>query len=196
MLQSFMLTSVLAVAFFSDRIFDGHSLAGWHSVGGGKWTVEKGVLTGTCAKADEQGILLWDRSVKDFTAHLEFRISDGNSGFYFRCEKLDAQPLLKGMQAEIDAIEDVGGIWETAGRGWVFKPNAEIHKNSGFKPGEWTKMDVSAIGSHYIVKLNGKVTTDIDDPKGRTEGAVGLQLHGGMDMKVEFRNMNLTMKNN
>lgn len=178
-----------------DAIFDGKTLDGWETVGGGKWTVEKGVLKGQCSKADEQGVLLYAKPVKDFTARLQFRISDGNSGFYFRTERVEGQPLLKGMQAEIDAIEDVGGIWETAGRGWVFKPTAEIHKASGFVPGQWTRMDVSAIGDHYVVKLNGKITTDIVDPDGRKDGRVGLQLHGGMDMTVEFRDIHLSPKN-
>jgi Domain of Unknown Function (DUF1080) len=188
-----MVTSI-ALLLVADKMFDGKSLKGWTQLGGGTWVVEKGVLKGTCTKADDQGVLLYDKPVKDFEANLEFRISGGNSGFYFRCERLDAQPLFKGMQAEIDAIDDVAGIWETAGRGWIFKPTPEIHATTKFKPGEWTKMNVKAIGTHYTVKLNGKVVTDIDDPQGRTEGAVGLQLHGGVDMTVEFRNMSLTHK--
>lgn len=188
-----MLAILLLAASF-DKIFDGHSLKGWEVVGGGKWTVKDGVLKGECSKTDEQGILVYEKPVKDFEAHLEFRISGGNSGFYFRAERIKEQPLVKGFQAEVDAIEDVGGIWETAGRGWVSKPTAEIHSASGFKPGAWTKMDVSAHGTHYLVKLNGKVTAEIDDPEGRTEGVVALQLHGGMDMTVEFRNIVLTPK--
>ena len=192
MLEFDMLT--LATILAAQKIFDGKTLSGWSPIGGGKWTVEKeGVLKGMCAKADDQGILLWEKPVKDFTAKLKFRITKGgNSGFYFRCERLTAQPLLKGMQAEIDAIEDVAGIWETAGRGWVYKPTAEVHAKTNFKQEEWSSMDVSAIGTHYIVKLNGKTVTDIDDPMGRIEGAVGLQLHGGMDMTVEFKEMYLT----
>jgi hypothetical protein len=187
-----MLT-LLALVVSGHKIFDGKTLNGWTIVGGGKWTVEKGgVLKGMCAKTDEQGVLLFEKPVKDFTAHLQFKITEGgNSGFYFRCEKLSAQPLLRGMQAEIDAIEDVAGIWETAGRGWVFKPTAAIHAATKFKQSEWSTMDVSAIGTHYTVKLNGKTVTDIDDPMGRKEGAVGLQLHGGMDMTVEFRDITL-----
>jgi hypothetical protein len=175
-------------------MFDGKSLDGWEVVGGGKWVAEGGVLRGTCAKADEQGVLVYKDAVKDFEARLEFRIADGNSGFYFRAERVKEQPLLKGFQAEVDAIFDVAGIWETAGRGWVFQPTKEIHGKTNFKPGEWTKMWVSAHGSHYVVKLNGVTVTDIEDPQGRPEGAVGLQLHGGMDMKVEFRNLFLTEK--
>ena len=142
-----MLT-LLAVFVASNKIFDGKTLSGWEIVGGGKWTVERGVLKGECAKADEQGILLYEKPVKDFTAKLQFRISGGNSGFYFRTERVTGQPLVRGMQAEIDAIDDVAGIWETGGRGWVYKPTPEVHAKTKFKPGAWTKMDVSAIGSH------------------------------------------------
>ncbi|MCB8932376.1 MAG: DUF1080 domain-containing protein [Fimbriimonadaceae bacterium] len=186
-----------ALLFFAsaDKIFDGKTLNGWEVVGGGQWTVDGGVLKGHCAQADEQGVLIYEKPVRDFEANLEFRISGGNSGFYFRAERIKEQPLVKGFQAEIDAIEDVGGIWETAGRGWVFKPNAEVHAKAKFTPGQWTKMEVSAVGSHYTVRLNGATITDIDDPQGRKEGVVALQLHGGMDMTVEFRNIYLTRRN-
>ncbi|MBX7132113.1 MAG: DUF1080 domain-containing protein [Fimbriimonadaceae bacterium] len=185
-----MLALLLCIA--SDTsIFDGRTLNGWEVVGGGKWTVADGVLKGTCTKSDEQGVLIYKKPVRDFNAKLQFRISEGNSGFYFRAERIKEQPLVKGFQAEVDAIEDVGGIWETAGRGWVSKPTAEIHAATKFKPGAWTDMDVSAIGTRYVVKLNGHTTVDIDDPQGRREGCIGLQLHGGVDMTVEFRNLHL-----
>ncbi len=188
-----MVSAVLLLALQTHGlIFDGKSLDGWEVVGGGTWTVAEGVLKGHCSKSDEQGVLVYKNPVKDFTAHLEFRISEGNSGFYFRTERIKEQPLLKGMQAEVDAIEDVGGIWETAGRGWVSKPDAALHAKTGFKPGEWTKMDVAAKGTHYTVKLNGTTTVDIDDPAGRKEGFVALQLHGGMEMTVEFRDIHLS----
>lgn len=184
--------TLLAAALLSDKIFNGNNLDGWTQVGGGKWVVEKGVLTGSCTKSDEQGILVHKEPVKDFTAKLQFKISRGNSGFYFRTERIDAQPLVKGMQAEIDAIDDVAGIWETAGRGWVFKPTPEIHATAKFVPGAWAQMEVTAKGTHYIVKLNGKTITDIEDPEGRKEGWVALQLHGGVDMTVSFKDMYLT----
>ena len=186
-----MVALVAALAML-DPIFDGKSLKGWEVVGGGKWSVAKGVLKGECTKADEQGILLYEKAVEDFSAHVEFRISDGNSGFYFRTERIKEQPLVKGMQAEIDAIEDVAGIWETAGRGWVSKPDAALHAKTKFKPGEWTTLDVTAVGDHYTIKLNGVTTVDIHDPEGRKEGRVALQLHGGVDMTVEFRKIQLS----
>lgn len=185
----------LLICLASDTsIFDGKTLNGWEVVGGGKWTVEGGAIKGTCTQADEQGVLVYKKPVRDFTAKLQFRISSGNSGFYFRAERIKEQPLVKGFQAEVDAIEDVGGIWETAGRGWVSKPTAEIHAGTKFKPGAWTDMDISAIGSHYVIKLNGATTVDIEDTQGRKEGVIALQLHGGVDMTVEFRNIRVDFK--
>ena len=186
-----MLSLMLLLASADAKIFDGKTLNGWEVVGGGKWSVSAGILRGECAKTDEQGVLVYEKPVKDFTARLQFRILGGNSGFYFRAERVKEQPLVKGFQAEVDAIFDVGGIWETAGRGWVFKPTPEIHATAKFKPGEWTDMHVSAIGDRYIVRLNGKTITDITDSQGRREGVVALQLHGGMDMVVEFREIYL-----
>jgi hypothetical protein len=186
---------LLALLSTSDAIFDGKTMNGWEVVGGGKWTVEAGgVLRGQCTKADEQGVLLYEKPVKDFTASLDFRISEGNSGFYFRAERIEKQPLVRGFQAEIDAIDDVAGIWETDGRGWVSKPTPEVHATANFKPGEWSHMDIAAIGTRYVVKLNGKTITAIDDPKGRREGRIALQLHGGMDMTVEFRDIRVSFK--
>ena len=191
--MSAMLSLLLMLAG-ETKLFDGKTLTDWEIVGGGQWTVAGGAIKGSCTKADEQGVLVYAKPVRDFTARLQFRISSGNSGFYFRAERIKEQPLVQGFQAEVDAIDDVAGIWETAGRGWVFKPTPEIHATTKFKPGQWTDMEVSAIGAHYIVKLNGKTVTDIEDTQGRREGCIALQLHGGMDMTVEFRNIFMTVK--
>lgn len=174
-----------------DQIFDGKTLAGWEVVGGGTWTVADGVLKGACKQADDQGLLVYKHPVTNFWATFEYRIASGNSGFYFRTERIKEQPLVKGFQAEVDAIDDVGGIWETAGRGWVFKPTLEIHAKAKVKVGEWNTMAVQAIGDHYVIKINGQTITDIRDAEARKTGHVALQLHGGMDMTVEFRELRL-----
>lgn len=185
-----LLSSVLV-----EKVFDGRTLDGWEVVGGGRWTVEKGVLKGECTTKDEQGLLVYKRTVGDFRATFDFRISTGNSGFYFRTERIAEQPFVKGFQAEVDAIEDIAGIWETAGRGWIFKPDAALHAKTKFVPGKWAKMEVAAAGPHYVVRLNGQTVTDIVDEQGRRSGHLALQLHGGVDMTVEFRNIHVVFKN-
>jgi len=175
----------------ADRIFDGSTMTGWRKIGGGTWTIAKEVLKGECKKEDEQGVLVHEEPVGDFVARLEFRIASGNSGFYFRTEAVDGQPLVKGFQAEIDATPAVGGIWETGGRGWVAHPTSEVHAKTKYRAGEWTDLQVTAIGDRYVVKVNGATVVDISDPAGRKKGLVAVQLHGGMDMTVELRNIRL-----
>ena len=98
--------------------------------------------------------------------------------------------MVHGFQAEIDPRNDVGGLYETGGRGWVIKPKPAQVK-TWFKPGEWNVMTVSARGRDVTVHVNGKKTAELKNDKGRTEGYIGLQLHGGQDMHVEFRKVEI-----
>ena len=174
-----------------DSIFDGKTLDGWTAIGGGKWEVKDGVIAGTSTKDQPQGILLWKDTVKNFTAKLKFRIRAGDSGFYFRTERVESDVIVHGFQVEVDTSRETGGIYETGGRGWVHKPDFALHDQSKYKAGEWTDLEVTAIGTHYLIKVNGVVITDIDDPKGRTEGHLALQLHGGLEMDIEYKDIYL-----
>ncbi|OPZ96123.1 MAG: hypothetical protein BWY71_02018 [Planctomycetes bacterium ADurb.Bin412] len=70
------------------------------------------------------------------------------------------------------------------------KPDpAEVQKY--FKPGQWNEMTITARGRHLTVFVNGYKTADLPDDPGRLEGPIGLQLHGGMDMNVRFKNLKI-----
>jgi hypothetical protein len=91
-----------------------------------------------------------------------------------------------GFQAEIDPNQDAGGLYETGGREWVVKPTPEQVK-TWYRPGEWNKMSVRAEKGHIVVTLNGKKTAELFNDPGRSQGHIALQLHGGMDMHVLFK---------
>ncbi len=172
-------------------LFDGETLAGWHSLPGGKWQVRDGVIVGT-SPIDEtrHGLLISDAVYGDFTARLQFKAVKGNSGFYFRSEKVDSAVGVHGFQAEIDIANDVGGLYETGGRAWVVQPSAdEVAKY--FKPGEWNEMTVSARGRHVVVHVNRQKTAELIDDPGRLKGHLALQLHGSQDMEVMFRDVEI-----
>jgi hypothetical protein len=171
------------------RLFNGRDLTGWTALGGGKWTVENGVIKGRSTPDQPQGLLLWKDPVKDFTARCKFRITEGDSGFYFRTERVDNEVLVHGFQVEVDTSFETGGIYETGGRGWVHKPDFSLHDQSGYKPGEWTDLQVTAIGTQYIIRVNGTRITVLNDPQGRTEGRLALQLHGAQNMDVEYKDI-------
>jgi hypothetical protein len=97
---------------------------------------------------------------------------------------------VEGLQAEIHPSEGVGGLYETGGRGWVVEPgSADVKKWN--KPGEWNTMTVSAKGKSVIVHVNGYKTAEIHNDPGRTEGHIALQLHGGQDMLVSFKDIEI-----
>lgn len=161
-------------------------LAGWKKQGPGTWQSADGVLHGTQAKSEGQhSHLISEKTYGDFVVRLKFKATQGNSGLYFRVE--EAPPYgVKGFQAEIDPANDVGGLYDTAGRGWVVKPKPEDVKK-WFKPGQWNEMSVVAVGGRVVVHVNGHKTAELKDDPGRREGHIALQLHGGQDMDVEFK---------
>jgi len=171
-------------------LWDGRTLAGWRPVGEGEWSVQDGVIRGVHRRDQEgYGHLLSDRRFADFTVRLKFRAVRGNSGFYFRVEPTGFSGVT-GMQAEIDAEKDVGGLYETNGRGWVVQPGPDDVRKS-FRRGEWNTMTVSAHGGRIVVHVNGYKTAEVFDDPGRREGHFALQLHGGQDCEVWFKDLEL-----
>jgi hypothetical protein len=170
-------------------LFDGKTLQGWHTAPGGSWEVKEGAIVGTSPQTERRhGMLLSDKKYGDFVLRLKFKSLKGNSGLYFRAERVNHPVTVNGFQAEIAPGGPVGGLYETGGRAWVVKPNAELVK-SCFKPGDWNEMTISAQGKDITVKLNGVTTAELKDDPGRLEGHFGLQLHGGNEMHVEFKDI-------
>jgi len=145
---------------------------------------------------------------------------DGNSGVQFR-GKIDNPKMLHvgGYQADIDAgngytgiIYDEGGV--AGGRGimskrgentvWdaenkrsatpLEKNDAEIKK--AIKPvGEWNEVVLIANGPKITYSINGQVTTEMTDnsPKACKDGVIGLQMHGGFTMTIQFKDFKIKM---
>ncbi len=183
----------LSTSTFAEEwkpLWDGKTLAGWHVIGKGAWTVEEGAIVGRHAREEKDfGHLVSDASYGDFTVRLKYKTVSGNSGLYFRIEETGFSGV-SGFQAEIDPNRDAGGVYETNGRSWVVKPTEEQVK-SWFKPGEWNEMTVSAHGPKLVVTVNGKTTVDITDEKGRLRGRLALQLHGGQEGLVYFKDLEI-----
>ncbi len=175
-------------------LFDGQTLKGWHATEGGKWEVKDGMIVGTSPKSESKhGLLVTDKKYDDFTVRFKFRVIEGNSGFYFRSDLVAANVGINGFQAEVDNSENVSGIYETGGRAWVVQPDPTVTKRI-YKPGKWNEMSVTAIGRDVTVRLNGQQTVQLKNDPGRTSGVIALQLHGGMDMEVMFKDLEIRLE--
>lgn len=171
-------------------LWDGRSLKGWEKIGGGEWRIEDGAIRGTSpASEPRHGHLITRDSYGDFAVRLKYLARKGNSGLYFRVEK-GGEAGVKGFQAEIDPERDAGGLYETEGRGWVVQPKPEDVKK-WYKPGEWNEMSVIAVGGRVVVHVNGHKTAELENDPGRRRGYIALQLHGGQEMDVAFKDIEI-----
>ena len=173
-------------------LFNGKNLKGWEPTPGGKWEVKNGVIVGTSPKSERRhGILLTKKRFKDFVVKAKFRVLHGDSGFYFRVDRVKSGVSVHGFQVEIDETDETGGLYETGGRGWVHQPTAEVAKKRAYKKGEWSDLELMAKGGDITVKINGVVSTKLTNDKSRKQGHIGLQLHGSQVMHVEYKDIQL-----
>jgi type 1 glutamine amidotransferase len=160
--------------------------------------------------------LVWDQGeVDDFALKLKFKISGtdrANSGLQFRSSLIDGDAdRLSGYQADIDRSGKFIGILysEKTGRGILCqrgekvtirgKKDKDLEKVSDpdvlrkkIDIDGWNEMEVVAQGNHLVVKINGNVTADVTDEEAeqfKNKGLIGLQIHVGPPMKIEFKDI-------
>jgi hypothetical protein len=181
--------AVTSLQGFSQKsLFNGKDLTGWKVYGTEKWFVENGDLICESGPDKQYGYLATDAEFKDFEITLEFKQeSNGNSGVFFH-SSIDGTKIT-GWQAEVAPLNrSTGGIYESYGRGWLIKPEAE--KERYLKEGEWNKMTVRVKGDQVTTWLNGQEMITLKDDKiGASNGKIALQIHDGGGVRVRWRNI-------
>ncbi len=171
-------------------LFNGKNLDGWTIYGTEKWYVEDGLLVSESGPDKQYGYLGTTEHYKDFELTVEFlQEADGNSGVFFR-STVDGTKV-SGWQVEVaPPNKHTGGIYESYGRGWLIKPDAD--KEKYLKAGKWNKMKIRVKGDDVTTWLNGKKMIEITDAKiGQGEGGICLQIHDGGGIKVKWRKIML-----
>ena len=127
-------------------------------------------------------------------------------------QPVEGRWVLKGYQADIDFNNQwTGQIYEERGRGFLAMRGQAVYVPDGGGPrtignlqrspdelkalvkiNDWNQIHIIARGNTLIQMLNGSVSSIVvdDDSKNRaTEGLLGFQMHVGLPMKVEYRNI-------
>lgn len=157
---------------------------------------------------------------KDFELKVEYRItSAGNSGINYRSVSVpdpvtpDNKFALRGYQFDIDGGNRyTGNNYEEKGRlflgvrGLVTRVTgtrkpviiSKIGDNQGLagvvKSDDWNAVHLSVRGNVLMHMLNGQLMCQVidDDAEHRTaQGLLGVQVHVGPPMKVQYRNWRL-----
>jgi hypothetical protein len=204
-----------------ETIFDGVTLDGWEG-DTTYWSVEDGKLVGTVTPEtllDRNTFILWrGGEVADFDLRLEYRISNsGNSGVNYRSIEVPGVPFaLRGYQADIHGGDSyTGNIYEERGRTFlalrgqktVVEPNQAATVVERFaEPGDmqafirkqdgWNQVRIVARGDHIQHWFNGRLFAELvdnDTAAGQRRGMIGVQVHVGPPMRVEYRNIRLKL---
>lgn len=160
-------------------LFNGNSLAGWHSEGDAKWQVEGGAIS---AGMTGDGWLRSDKQYGDFILRIEFRNSPkGNSGIFVRTgtETKSAEKCNPESGYEVQ-INNEDSNWATGSIEDVIQRIAKVNP----APNQWHKYEIAVQGDHFVVHLDGRKVLDGRDSKIKV-GYIGLQHH--KDMPVAFR---------
>jgi hypothetical protein len=195
-------------------IFNGTSLEGWEG-DPRYWRVENGEIIGEVTPATllkQNNFLIWrGGQPANFELKVEFRLTGGNSGINYRSEEItETKYLLRGYQADIDAADRyTGQNYEERRRTFLAPRGTIAYIATGQKPAiianiasadelkayikhdDWNEYHLIIRGNVLIHILNGHVMSEVidDDTANRKmSGLIGVQVHVGGPMKVEFRN--------
>ena len=173
-------------------LFDGKTLNGWSPVPGGRWEVKNGAILGTSPKSENRHvILLSERQYSDIIVQVKFRVHQGDSGFYFRAQKVTSAVGVNGFQVEVDSSQETGGLYEIGGRKWVNKTDAQAIEKRKYQKGEWTELELKAIGRSMVIRINGLICSELKNDPGRIIGFFGLQLDSKEEMRVEYKGIQI-----
>jgi enamine deaminase RidA (YjgF/YER057c/UK114 family) len=190
-------------------VFNRRDLTGW----GGSlkdWTVEDGILTGRADGTLKQNrFIVWrGGSVKNFELRVKVKVSPGgNSGLQYRsverpdlgdavvvgyqCDVVSNRPDYNGMLYEergrrILAHTGEKVVIDPKGQPWVVASLPLID----FAAGEWHDYRVLAEANHMRHWIDGQTTVDVvdlDQSGRRLEGVLGVQVHVGPPMTIQYR---------
>lgn len=166
------------------KIFNGRNLNGWvlpennHD----NWTVSDGILH---VKSDtsKKGSNLWtEKKYTNFIISAEFIMLDGtvDSGIFLRSENDQIQIGISGsLKRDLTASPYLPKL----------KYPVEAKVETILKPKEWNTMKIKVVDKTYTVWLNGVEVMTYTSESIPANGPVGLQLHPGNVMSIDYRNI-------
>ena len=182
-------------------IFDGKTLNGWSYIGqpGEEYYVTNGVMV--CPKEGHNN-LVTDKEYSDFILRFDYKYyPDGNNGVAIRVPY--SRENLTYVGVELQLLDNIAPMHKNI-KPWQY--NGSVYgliasSNSDGKIGEWNSEEVTCIGRHYKVVLNGRTIVEGDlntvhDPQLlrthpgflRDRGRIGWLGH---ESQFEFRNIRI-----
>lgn len=163
-------------------LFNGKNLNGWTRLNGkAEYKVADGTIVGKPKVGEPNTFLATKAEYGDFILEFDFKV-DGNlnSGVQLRShsDKKVMNGRVHGLQFEIDPSDRAwsGGIYDEAGRLWLYPLTKNPAGKKAFKKGEWNKARVEAFGNSVRTWINGTPCANLWDGLDKS-GFIALQVH-------------------
>ena len=169
-------------------IFNGKDLSGWEVPDGndeaGWYKAVEGVLK-IQSGSKKKGSILWSKKkYRNFVVEFEFRMGEGrvDSGMHVRTK----DQIQIGISGSLN--RDMTCSPYIPGKGY---PVEAKNIKKLLKPKGWNTMRIQAIGKEYTVWLQGEKVMTYKSDSAIDEGPIGIQLHGGRNMAIDYRKLKL-----
>ena len=201
-------------------MFNGKDLTGWKGGDMSYWSVQDGALVGESTEkhpCPKTQYFWWtEKKPTDFTFTCKFKMigKGGNSGVQFRSEVTQGGAMMMGPQADME----YGPNWT----GCLYHPERFIYVKRGEKGSiaedgtknletfadgnkllelvkwdQWNTYEIIAKGTEVTLKINGQLMAKVDDHHKNfppEAGVIGIQLHQGPFMRVEYKDMKIKIE--
>ena len=195
---SVLLAFAFAVPAFAAEpkltpLFNGKDLTNFQSDGAAEfWRIENGILVGENNAALKGHVLWTKKEYRDFVIEFDARWKGTtprgvDTGLEMRKPRIQLQLGVSGSLRV-----DMTGSFYTGGK--PAYPEAGQAKNAKelLRPeGEWNTFRIQAKGDTFMCWINGKKASEFTDAKFNGAAPLGLQIHGNVVMKCEFRNVRI-----
>ena len=169
-------------------IFNGKDLSGWEVPDGndeaGWYKAVEGVLK-IQSGPKKKGSILWSKKkYRNFVMEFEFRMGEGrvDSGVHVRTK----DQIQIGISGSLN--RDMTCSPYIPGKGY---PVEAKNIKKLLRPKDWNTMRIQAIGKEYTVWLQGEKVMTYKSDSAIDEGPIGIQLHGGRNMAIDYRKLKL-----
>ena len=161
-------------------IFNGKDLSGFKVPEPNlHWKVVDGVLVGESDEKLKGSMLYTTKAYKDVIFQADVRYSgEIDSGFMFRKPEMQVQiGVSRSLKKDMTCSIYYAGKYPWQAQGVEWKAN------------DWNTIRVKTQGNKHAVWCNGKQVLEFEEGAFKDAAPIGLQVHGNVKMKVEFRNV-------
>ena len=156
---------------------EGNDAAGWYKAVDGVLKIQSG--------PKKKGSILWSKKkYRNFVVEFEFRMGEGrvDSGVHVRTK----DQIQIGISGSLN--RDMTCSPYIPGKGY---PVEAKNIKKLLRPKDWNTMRIQAIGKEYTVWLQGEKVMTYKSDSAIDEGPIGIQLHGGRNMAIDYRKLKL-----